>query len=255
MTPGQAEKAERLRALHHGAKPLVLVNAWDAVSAKCISDLGFPAVATSSAAVAASLGYEDEEQTPRDAMLQAVARVCASVAVPVSADLQSGYGLSVEDAVLTARAAIEAGAAGMNFEDGTNDPRAPLMPLEKQCERIAAIRHVANESGVALVINARIDTYLALQTTAEERERETIRRAHAYLDAGADSIFPIMLADERAIARLVREIPAPVNILFRSDGPGLQQLTSLGVRRMSFGSRPMHVAMQALRDFAQPFSL
>lgn len=252
--PSAAKKAAHLRALHHGEKPLILVNVWDAVSAKCIADLGFPAVATSSAAVAASIGYEDEEQTPRGAMLEAIRRIAAAVPVPVSADLQSGYGVTVEDAVLTALGAIEAGAVGLNFEDGTNDAAAPLMPLDAQCARIAAIRRTADDAGVSLVINARVDTYIAWHASAEERERETIRRANAYVEAGADCVYPILLKDEAAIERLVRAIPAPLNVLCTPKTAGIERLAELGVRRISFGSGPMHVAMDALRDFAARFA-
>ena len=246
----QAQKAERLRSLHHGDRPLILVNAWDVASARVVADLGFPAVATSSAGVAASLGYADEEQISREMMLEAVRRVAEAVVVPVTADLEAGYGPGPEDAAATARGAIAAGAVGLNFEDGTHDAQAPLADVDLQCERIAAIRSVAGQLGVPLVINARIDTYLRLGGSAEEKERETIRRAHAYIEAGADCVYPIMVSDEGAIARLVQEIPAPVNILCAGDAPPLEKLVSLGARRISYGARPLHVAMNALRELA-----
>lgn len=246
----QAQKAERLRSLHHGEQPLILVNAWDVASARVVAELGFPAVATSSAGVAASLGYADEEQIPREMMLEAVRRIAESVAVPVTADLEAGYGPSAEDAAATARGAIAAGAVGLNFEDGTHDAQTPMMDIGQQCERIRAIRRVAGELGVPLVINARVDTYLRLGGSAEEKESETIRRAHAYIEAGADSIYPIMVSDEGAIARLVQAIPAPLNVLCAGDAPPLEKLAALGVRRISYGARPFHVAMNALRDFA-----
>lgn len=250
MSSTQAQKAERLRALHHGEEPLILVNAWDVASARVVAELGFPAVATSSAGVAASLGYADEEEISREMMLAAVKRVVQSVAVPVTADLEAGYGPTLEDAAATARGAIEAGAVGMNFEDGTHDAEAPLMETALQCERIRAIRRVGDDLGVNLVINARVDTYLRLGGSAEEKEQETIRRAHAYIQAGADSVFPIMVSDEAAIRRLVQAIPAPVNVLCAGDAPPVDRLAALGIRRISFGLRPLRVAMEALRAFA-----
>jgi 2-methylisocitrate lyase-like PEP mutase family enzyme len=250
MIQTQAQKAERLRSLHHGERPLILVNAWDVASARVVAELGFPALATSSAGVAASLGYADEEQISREMMLEAVRRIAESVVVPVTADLEAGYGPSAEDAAATARGAIAAGAVGLNFEDGTHDAQAPLTETALQCERIRAIRRVADELGVPLVINARIDTYLRLGGSAEEKESETIRRAHAYIGAGADSVYPIMVSDEGAIARLVQAIPAPVNALCAGDAPPLEKLAALGVRRISYGARPLHVAMNALRDLA-----
>lgn len=250
MAGTQAQKAERLRALHHERAPLILINAWDAASARVLAECGSAAIATSSASAAASLGFADEEQVSRGEMLAAVRRIAESVPLPVTADLEAAYGPRVEDAAATARGAIEAGAVGLNFEDGTHDAQAPLMDVELQSQRIGAMRRVAEELGVPLVINARIDTYLRLGCSAEEKERETIARAHAYLRAGADSIFPIMIRDEAAIRRLVAAIPAPLNVLAIPDAPSLSALAAAGVRRVSFGSRPLLAALDALRSFA-----
>lgn len=249
MNETLAGKAERLRALHYGVRPLVLVNAWDVASAKVLDGLGFPAIATASAGVSASLGFEDDESIGRDAMLSAVARIAAAVEVPLTADLQAGYGPGVGDAEATASGAIAAGAAGMNFEDTV--PRGgALYDASAQAQRIRAIRRVATDAGVPLVINARTDAYMMMRSSAEQTFAEAVRRAKLYLEAGADCIYVLGPKDEATIARLVAAIPAPLNFLAFADAPSLARMEQLGVKRISFGPRPIRYAMQAFRDAA-----
>jgi len=229
----------------------VLVNVWDVAGAKILQELGFPAVATASAGIAASLGFEDNEEIGRELMLETVARIAQSVDVPVSADLEAGYGPTVEDAVATARGAIEAGAAGLNFEDSAHKDTAILYDADVQAERIRAIRDTGKKAGVPLVINARTDVYFRTELPDDEKYRESLRRAKLYVKAGADCIYILGVKDEKAIASLVRSVPAPINVLALPDAPPIARLAELGVKRISFGPRPMRHAMTAFREAAE----
>jgi 2-methylisocitrate lyase-like PEP mutase family enzyme len=240
-----------LRALHHAAAPLVLVNVWDVAGAKIIEELGFPAVATASAGISASMGFDDNESIGRDAMLAAVARIANSVDVPVTADMEAGYGSSLDDAVATARGAIEAGAVGINFEDSAHKDTSALYDADVQAARIAAMRHAGDDLGVPLVINARTDVYFRTELPNEEKFREAVRRAAIFLKAGADCIYVLGPKDEETIARLVKTIPAPINLLAFPDAPSIARMSELGVKRISFGPRPMRHAMTAFREAAQ----
>jgi 2-methylisocitrate lyase-like PEP mutase family enzyme len=247
----QAEKAEQLRSLHHGEEPLVLVNVWDVAGAKIVEELGFPAAATASAAISASLGFEDNEEIGRDEMLAVVKRIANAVDIPLTADLEAGYGPTVEDAIATARGAIEAGAVGLNFEDSAHKDTSVLYDAELQAKRIKAIRDVGSQLGVPLVINARTDVFFRTELPEEEKFRESVRRAKIYLDAGADCIYVLGPTDEEVIGRLVKAIPAPVNMLAFPDAPPIARMAELGVKRISFGPRPMRLAMTAFREAAQ----
>ncbi|PZG14409.1 isocitrate lyase/PEP mutase family protein [Nonomuraea aridisoli] len=217
------DKAAALRALHIPGKPLVLPNVWDAASARAVRDAGFPAVATGSAAVARALGHDDGERAPVDEMLAAVARVARAVDVPVTADVERGYGLA--PAELAERLA-ETGAVGCNLEDSLPGSGELADPGE-QAELLAGVRAARPE----LVINARVDVYLHGDGT----RAEAVRRARRYLEAGADCVYPIGLGDEDEIRALVDELGAPVNVLFRPGVPDLARLAELGVARISFG--------------------
>jgi 2-methylisocitrate lyase-like PEP mutase family enzyme len=224
-----------LRDLHHRDAPLVLPNAWDAASARLVEAAGFPAVATGSAAVAASLGYEDNERAPVDEMLAAAGRICRGVAVPVTVDVEAGYGLA--PAELAGRL-VATGAAGFNLED--TDHRANgLVDAELQATRIAELREAAD-----LVVNARVDVFIREWGEPEARLDEAVRRARLYVDAGADCVYPIWLADEGVIAQLVDRVGAPVNVLYRPGAPSLRRLAELGVRRISLGPG-LHRATEA----------
>lgn len=242
------EKAAALRALHHQAQPVVFVNAWDGASARIVAALGFPAVATTSAGIAYVEGLPDGQAIPRERMLAHVATIAKAVDVPVTADLEGGYGPTVADAVATARGAIAAGAAGMNFEDSTSSG-APLMPVDAQVARIRAIRAAAAEHGVPFVINARTDVYYVAGSEAA-RFDEAIARAKAYLDAGADCIFVPFISDETLIGRLAAAIPGPMNVLAGATTPNVATLARLGVKRISTGSAPVAHLLAALRRAA-----
>ena len=240
----QAALAERLRAMHHAPlAPLILPNAWDAASARIIEQAGFPAIATTSAGVAWSLGYPDGERMSRATMLAAVGRIAARVRVPVTADLEAGYGPGPEDAAATATGAIEAGAVGFNFEDATDDAAHPLFAMSQQVERIQAARQAGAAAGVPLVINARTDVYLAQVGAPDTRFAETVRRLAAYRDAGADCLFAPGLSDAATIGALVRELGAPLNILAGPHSPPVRELAALGAARISLGGAVMRAAL------------
>ena len=244
---GQAAKAETFLALHRGPNILVLTNAWDVASAKVLEDAGVAAIATTSAGVAFALGYPDGEKISRKEMLAWVARIAKRVKVPVTADVEGGYGERPEDAALTAEGVIETGAVGMNLEDGTHDAQRPLVYLQLQCEKIAAAREASRRTGVHLVLNARTDVYLAQVGAPETRYEETIRRLAAFRDAGADCLFAPGVRDEATIGRLVRELNHPVNILAGPGSPPIPELQKLGVARVSVGSGAMRATLGLVR--------
>jgi len=246
----QKAKANAFRALHRGPEALVLPNVWDVASARIIEEAGFPALATTSAGVAFSLGYPDGQKISRVEMLARIRRIVRAVKVPVSADVEGGYGVSPEVTAETAQGVIEAGAIGMNLEDGTGDPQRPLLELSLQLEKIHAVREAALKSGVLLVLNARTDVYLAQVGEPEKRYDETVRRLLAFRDAGADCVFAPGLRDPDAIRRLVADMKCPVNILAGPGFPPIQELESLGVMRISLGPGPMRATLGLLQRMA-----
>jgi 2-methylisocitrate lyase-like PEP mutase family enzyme len=248
--PELLQKAATLRALHHTGKVLLLPNVWDVASARVIEEAGFPAVATTSAGIAFSLGHPDGQRISRQEMLAQVERIARAVKVPVTADVEAGYGNRAEDAAQTARAVIDAGAVGMNFEDGSGNPEHPLLDLPLQLERIRAIREVAEKSGVALVLNARTDVYLAEVGPLETRYEQTVLRLRAFRDAGVDCVFAPGVGDSQTIARLVKDVRCPLNILAGPGSPSVAELEKLGVARVSLGSAPMRATLGLLRRMA-----
>jgi len=243
-------KAELFAAMHHGPNILVLVNAWDGVSARILEEAGAGAIASSSAGVAFSLGYPDGQKISRTEMLSQVARIARAVKVPVTADVESGYGDRPEDAALTARAAIECGAVGMNLEDRAQAGPHPLVDLALQLEKIHAVREAAARAGVPLVLNARTDVYLKQVGPPEKRYDETVRRLAVYRDAGADCVFAPGVQDAATISRLVQDLQCPLNILAMPGSPSIRELHSLGVARVSLGSGPMRACYTHLRKIA-----
>jgi len=243
-------KAAAFRALHSGPEILLLPNVWDVASAHIVEEAGFKAVATSSAGIAFSLGYPDGEAISREEMLAAIARIAKAVKVPVTADVESGYGKTPEDAAKTARAVIDAGAVGMNLEDAAHDSSPALVDLSLQLEKIRAVREIANRVRVPLVLNARTDVYLLQIGEPTKRYDETVRRLSAFRDAGADCVFAPGLQDAPTIGRLVTDLKCPVNILAGPGSPFVPELSKLGVARVSLGSAPMRAALGQLRRLA-----
>jgi 2-methylisocitrate lyase-like PEP mutase family enzyme len=243
----QAEKAEQFRKLHHGPRMLVLPNAWDVASARILEECGHPAIATTSAGIAYSLGYPDGQRISRGEMLEVVARIAHAVRIPVTADLEAGYGASVEDLAETVKEAIEAGAIGMNLEDVTGDGESSQVGLTLQVEKIRAIVQTAASLGVPFVLNARTDVYLMPIGPEATRFERTVERLRAYRDAGAACLFAPGVHDAEIIARLVSAVAAPLNILLSPSCPGLPELEKTGVARVSSGSGIMRAAMGAVQ--------
>jgi 2-methylisocitrate lyase-like PEP mutase family enzyme len=245
----QAAKANLFRNLHRGPKILVLPNAWDVASARILENAGIAAIATTSAGVAFTLGYPDGQKISRGEMLSVVARIAAKVKIPVTADVEAGYGNRPEDAALTARAVIEAGAVGLNLEDRTDDRR--LVDLSLQLEKIAAVRETSRMMGVPLVLNARTDVYLLELGKAESRFAETLNRLIAFREAGADCLFAPGIRDLEVISRLVRELQNPLNILCGPGSPSIPELQRIGVARVSLGSSTMRATLGLVQRMAQ----
>ena len=247
----QASKADAFRAMHRSEKILVLPNAWDVASARILEEAGTAAIATTSAGVAFTLGYPDGQKISREEMIGAVARIAAKVKVPVTADVESGYGDRAKDAAQTAKAVIEAGAVGLNLEDVAGGPQKQLVDLSLQLEKIKAVRETARTLGVPLVLNARTDVYLLEVGKPECRYDEAIRRLAAFRDADADCLFVPGLRDLETIARLVRELGHPVNILAGPGSPSIPELQKIGVARASLGSSAMRATLGLARRIAQ----
>jgi 2-methylisocitrate lyase-like PEP mutase family enzyme len=247
----QEEKAHRLLQLHHGEKPLVLVNAWDAASACIVEQAGFPAIATSSAALANALGFPDGQKLPWMDMLTAIGRIAGAVKVPVTADIEAGFSADPQQLETAMEQVIEAGAVGVNLEDAIpGHERGPLYPLPEQLARIRAVRKAGLKRKVHLVINARTDAYWQQGVQPAEALRNTLDRGKEYLKAGADCVFVPLLRDPAHIRAVVEEWKAPVNVLAFSGCPSIPELTALGVKRISMGSGPMRAAMGLLRRIA-----
>ena len=224
-----AEQAEALRRLHSDPRPLVLPNAWDVASARLVVKAGFPVVATSSGAVAATLGYEDDDSMPVDEAFDVIARIARSVSVPVTADVEAGYRLSPKDLV---KRLLEAGAVGCNLEDTDHHGDTDLLDAGENAERLRAVREAATEAGAEIVLNARVDV-LRREGGRRDLFEEAVRRARLYLQAGADCVFPIRLADDELIGEFVRRVEGPVNVV-AAGAPPLARLAELGVARISF---------------------
>jgi 2-methylisocitrate lyase-like PEP mutase family enzyme len=249
--PEQVKKAEAFGAMHVSGDVLLLPNVWDVASARIIEAAGFPAIATTSAGVAFAHGFPDGEKIPPDRMIAAIGDIAAGVRVPVTADVEAGYGRKPENAAWTARHVIEAGAVGINFEDATGDTAKPLVDLPLQVERIRAIRETADQLGVPLVLNARTDVYLLQVGEPAKRYDQTVHRLQAFRDAGAECVFAPGLRDSATIGRVVADLRCPVNILAGPGSPSVSELIALGVRRISLGSGPMRATLGLLRRLAE----
>lgn len=231
----RSEKAARFRALHE-ERPLILPNAWDAASAAAMERAGAAAIGTTSGGVSWARGRADGQELSREEMIRDVRAIVEAVDVPVSADVESGYGAgSPDDVAETVRAVIDAGAVGINLEDSPGRDGAALLAADAHAERLRAARAAAEAGGVDLVINARTDVYLAQVGEPESRVDEAVRRGRLYLDAGADCVFVPGVVDTETIEALVRGIGGPVNVMTGPGAPPLHELGALGVARASVG--------------------
>jgi 2-methylisocitrate lyase-like PEP mutase family enzyme len=243
-------RCELLRSLHRPGDPLLLPNAWDVATARSVVAAGFPVVATTSAGVAGTLGYEDHEGAPGDEMLAAAARIARGVEVPVTVDAEAGYGMEPAELVAALRSA---GAAGCNLED-TDHAAGSLRDPDQHAEWLRAVRQAASEDGYRLVINARVDVFLgpflagAGPGTQEALVPEALERANAYLEAGADCAYPIVLWETDALRRFMSEVRGPVNVVRLPQAPSLAELAALGVVRVSWGLLLYADAMARFQD-------
>lgn len=247
----QTNKAIQFRQLHRGPGVLILPNAWDVASARIFEEAGFPAIATTSAGIAFSLGYPDGQRIPREEMLARIGRIVRAVHVPVTADVESGYGSNPEDAARTTRELIQAGAVGMNLEDGSSDPARPLIGFELAVKKVKAARQAAVDMRAQIVINARTDVYLLPGGNPDADYSEALRRLLAFRDAGADCVFAPGLKDAETIGRLAKAVECPLNILAGVGTPSIPELAALGVARVSVGSGAMRATLGLLRRIAE----
>jgi 2-methylisocitrate lyase-like PEP mutase family enzyme len=239
-------RCDRLRSLHVPGAPLVLPNAWDVASARAVVAAGFPVVATTSMGVAASLGCEDHERAPSEEMLAAAGRIAGAVEVPVTVDAEAGYGMEPADLVAALK---RMGAAGCNLED-TNHAAGELRDPVDHAAWLRGVREAASDRSYALVINARIDVFVAALASGSDAPSqaelvgEALRRAHAYTEAGVDCVFPIALWERDALAAFVSQAPGPVNVLRIPPAPPHAELAELGVARVSYGGLLHHDAIE-----------
>ena len=243
-------KADAFRNMHHAPPLLVLPNAWDAVTARLFVQAGARAIATTSAGIAAALGYADGQNVPRELMMQAIARIANAVSVPVTADIESGYADSPKMLGESMRAVINAGAIGVNLEDATGDTSQPLFALEEQIERIRAAREAADDVNIPVVINARTDVYLEKVGEPATRFAETVRRLNAYREAGADCLFVPGVTDMPTLTQLVQSVAGPLNVLAGPGMPPVADLQRIGIARLSAGSAIMRATLAVARDAA-----
>jgi 2-methylisocitrate lyase-like PEP mutase family enzyme len=246
----QRKKAEVLLSLHTRGDLLVLPNVWNPIGARILEKKGFPAVATASAAISASLGYQDGENIKRATAIDLIGRIARSVAVPVTADIETGYGESLSELEVTAQQVVASGAVGVNIEDGL-EWGGGLRTIEDQCQRISAFRQFADRCGVRLVINARTDSFVSSSfTNKEEAMEEAVKRAGAFSEAGADCFYPIGPGDEATVRVLRDRIHTPINILAMPTAAPLSVMRGIGVNRVSFGPYLFRSCTRKFADIA-----
>ena len=258
VSKSQKEKADKFLKWHYDQDILVLLNSWDRASSKVVEGCGYKAVATTSMGIAASLGYPDCQVIPLNEMLGVIQGIVHAVHVPVTVDIEAGYGNSIPEIINSVAKFIDAGVVGINIEDSL-DLRPDLVDTMEFCERIAAIRELADSKGFHLVINARTDSFYTSSGSKQEKLAESILRGNKYREAGADCIFVQPVWEKETIATLVKEIIAPINILANpSIGAGLppsvQELQDLGVARLSLGSSLMKAVLAMIKKVADELS-
>ena len=237
-----ADYTIRFRSLHEGDTPLILPNVWDPLTAAMVAEAGFPAVATASAAVALSRGFDDGEQIPFEELVELVKRIGSVVDVSVSVDFERGYGDTPQQVGENTARLIEAGAVGVNIEDSLDHDT--MRSIDDQCERIAAMRAAGEELGVRIFINARTDVFM-MDT---ELHAQAIPRLRAYVEAGADGVYPIMCDDLGTLEKISEATEKPINVFLKADTPPVSSLVEVGVRRISMGPGVLSLAMGATND-------
>ncbi len=245
----QSARARLLNNLHVKGDPLILFNIWDAGSAKAIEDIGAKVIATGSWSVAAAHGYDDGEKLPFDFVLANLKRIIASVNLPVTIDLEGGYGRSPVQVQESVAKVIETGAVGINFEDQIIGGEG-LYSIEDQCARIKAARAAAEHASIPIFINARTDVFLK-SNPAHHHDghfEEAIRRSASYAESGASGFFAPGLRNAKDIEKLCEASSIPINILVLPDAPSPKQLANLGVARISYGPRPYRQMIDVLKE-------
>ncbi len=245
-------RIETFRALHQAGDPLRLLNAWDAGSARVFELAGAPAIGTTSAGIAFALGRPDGETITRDELVAATAQIVDAVEVPVTADVESGFGAGADDVKETVRQMAAVGAVGINLEDASRNTASALRAIDDQVRRIHAARTGAELEGIDLFINARTDAYLLDVGEESAREELTLDRLSAYRDAGADGVF-VPRVPSQAIAPIVEQVSIPLNVLAGPDEPSLEEFAGLGVARISAGSWPARTAIGLAAQVAGEF--
>ncbi|HEU4609757.1 MAG TPA: isocitrate lyase/phosphoenolpyruvate mutase family protein [Chitinophagaceae bacterium] len=259
VSDAQKTKAEQFLQFHQDPEILVLLNSWDIGSSKLVEACGYKAIATTSMGIAASLGYADCQIISLPEMLHAIAGIVNAVQVPVTVDIEAGYGKNVDEILEAVKQIIATGIVGINIEDSINLQPALIDEMEF-CERIAAIRALSDSLGFHLVINARTDSFYTSTASTQEKLAESIRRGNKYREAGADCIFVQPVWDKQTISTLVKEIDAPINILANPGigggqlPPSVQELQDLGVARLSLGSSVMKATLALIRKVADELS-
>jgi 2-methylisocitrate lyase-like PEP mutase family enzyme len=247
----QKQKAEQFNQLHVGDQMLMLPNIWDPLGALLLEDLGYPAIATASAAIAYANGYPDGEKIGFAELLVLLKKITQAVKIPVSADIESGYANNDIELRENIRSLIDIGVVGINIED--SDKRTEgLLAIETQSRKIRAIREVSEEKGIPLFINARTDVYLfeSIFDAREKKLNEAIKRGLAYKQAGANGFYPITLKEKEDISELIAQVKLPLNILAVSGIPDLHTLSLLGVARISLGPSFLKISLQAMKEMA-----
>ena len=258
VSSNQKEKAELFLKYHHDKEILILLNSWDIGSSKLIEASGYKAIATTSMGVAASLGYPDCQIITLSEMIQAITGIVRSVQVPVSVDIEAGYGNNLNEIIDSVKKIIATGIVGVNIEDSI-DLNPILIDEMEFCERISAIRSLSDSLGFHLVINARTDSFYVSSGSPQEKLAESIKRGNKYREAGADCIFVQPVWEKETIATLVKEINAPINILSNPTigvgvTPSISKLQDLGVARVSLGSSLMKATLALIKKVADELS-
>jgi 2-methylisocitrate lyase-like PEP mutase family enzyme len=247
----QKQLAESFKQAHQSPPLLLLPNAWDAMSARQFEAAGFGAVATTSGGVAWDLGFPDGEGAPWQEVVAATSRIVDAVRIPVTADIETGYGDTPDQVGKNATEILQTGVVGFNIEDGTPSPNRPVRTIEDARARIRAARAAATDMGIPAIINARVDLYIKNVGDPASRFEETVRRGKAYLAAGADCIYPFGLVDMEIIARLAKALDgAPINIVARPD-MSAAELERIGVARVSIASGATLAVMSLIKNIAE----
>ena len=247
----QSEKENLLHHLHHNQTLLVLPNVWDPLGAILLESLGYTAIATASASVAYSNGYQDGEMISFEDLLLIVKKIVRSVKVPVTADIESGYAKNNPVLQENIKKLIDTGIAGINFEDSNHEEQY-LLPIEEQAEKINLIKNTAAQMGSSLFINARTDVYIKPgKLSKEEKLLEAISRGKAYKQAGADCFYPIFLKDKTSAESIIKEVGLPVNLLLLAGIPNFSELQQIGVARLSLGPGFLKAAIQSMKNVAE----